>query len=62
MPKFTPDEALSSAPSLFDAIQAMIAAGRKDSPGGKKFTPEEWLGIGEKFGLVVLGVAKDAVD
>ena len=62
MSKLTPPEAMTHAPDLLTLIRAVARAASKDSPGGRKITPSEWLALGEELGLLALAVAKDAVD
>ena len=45
-------------PDLFALLADLAKAGRKDSPGGRKFTAAEWMQIGTDAGLV----AKDVAD
>jgi len=62
MSKLTPPEAVTHAPDLLTLIRAVARAASKDSPGGRKITPSEWLALGEEMGLLALAVVKDAVD
>ena len=64
MPKnqFTITEGAARAPDLLALIREVVDAARKNSPGGVRITPEEWLGIGEEIGILVARVAKDAAD
>ena len=64
MPKnqFTITEGAARAPDLLALLHEVIDAARKNSPGGVRITPEEWLGIGEQLGILVTRVAADAVD
>ena len=61
-PKLTTGEAIGHAPDFLAVVREVVQAARKFSPGGVKITPAEWLAIGEDLGILVLGVAKDAVD
>ena len=62
MSKITPTEAVARVPDLLAIVREVVQAARKNSPGGKKITPAEWLAIGEEMGLLVVAVAADAVD
>ena len=62
MSKITPNETVARVPDFLAVVREVVQAARKFSPGGVKITPEEWLAIGEDLGILVLGVAKDAVD
>lgn len=60
--KLTTGEAVAHAPDLLAVLRTAVRAARKDSPGGVRVTPEEWLAIGEEAGLLVVAVVADAVD
>jgi len=60
--KLTTGEAIGHAPDLLSVIRTAVQAARKDSPGGVKITPGEWIAIGEDMGLLVVAVVADAVD
>jgi hypothetical protein len=55
-------EALSHAPDLLGLVREFIEATKKNSPGGRKITPEEWLAIGQEAGILAVEVVKDVVD
>ena len=59
---FTPNEAVARGPDLLALLREVIDAARKDSPGGVRITPGEWLDIGEQLGILVVRVAADAND
>jgi hypothetical protein len=62
MSKITSTEAVARVPDLLAIVREVVQAARKNSPGGVKITPAEWLAIGEEMGLLVVAVATDAVD
>lgn len=58
----TPVEAARRAPDLLELIRDAVRAGQADSPGGKRFTPEEWLELGQDLGIIVARTVVDARD
>ena len=58
----TPNEHPAIALNLGRVMMLIVRALHKNSDGGAKITPEEWAEIGVEAGLVVVKVARDAID
>lgn len=56
----TPREGVALGVPLVQLILDIIAAARRDSEGGVRITPAEWLHIGRAAGVVILEAAEAA--
>lgn len=52
------DAIVAAFPDLLRVLGDFVRALRKDSPGGRKVTPEEWLQIGRDAGVLVENVLR----